>query len=82
MFPTTTDPVCSPMPMWMGTLPCAARSSFHSATRFCIFTAARTALVASSGRANGAPQRPMIASPMNLSRMPLCSKRMSTISSK
>src|SRR3954462_10984499 len=54
MLPTTTCPVCSPMPISMGTLADATRSSFHSRSRFCIFTAARTAWVASSGRRSGA----------------------------
>src|SRR5207302_2639447 len=40
MLPTTTWPVWRPMPILIGTLPAATRSSFHSFRRACIFTAA------------------------------------------
>ena len=60
----------------------AALRAFISLSSRCISIAARRARSASSACARGAPQFAMMASPMNLSRVPPCSNTMSTISLK
>ncbi len=82
MFPANTSPWLIPMPTPISGLPEAAHRRFSSSIACCIAIAASSARSGSSLWAMGAPQSAMTASPMNLSRVPPCSKITSTISVK
>src|SRR5215211_5439216 len=71
-----------PMPTPISGRPWPTHRSLSRAIERCIASAARSARSGSSLCAIGAPQSTMIASPMNLSSVPPCSKMTSTISVK
>ncbi|PMQ14670.1 hypothetical protein JaAD80_19595 [Janthinobacterium sp. AD80] len=70
MSPTCMAPVLMPMPMRSAGQPRALNSSFRRAALRCISSALATARLAWSGKATGAPQKAITASPMYLSRVP------------
>ncbi|KAA0255086.1 MAG: hypothetical protein EDX89_07265 [Acidobacteria bacterium] len=70
MFPTTTSPVLSAIPISRGGRPSAALRSLTPSIASCISMAQATARRASSGPGIGAPNRARIASPMNSSIVP------------
>src|SRR5207245_2887285 len=77
--PTTTMPVCTPIPMRSGGSPRATRARLSAASASCMASAQCTARAAWSGCATGAPKYAMRPSPRYLSSVPPCAKTVSTM---
>ena len=71
-----------PMPISIGNSPRLILFEFNLPKLFSMPCAVFTEFIASSERGNGAPNSPIMASPINLSKIPSCSSIISTISDK
>ena len=82
MAPKITGPVLMPTPMRIGGMFSEARVRLNSLSTCIISSAQATALNGESSMKMGAPNRPMISSPTNLSRVPWYLNSTSTMTSK